>query len=75
LRSGEGFIERGFGMGVEVVLHQDDGLGVGEVDIGKVRKRTGVIDGGAALGDLDVAPAFQASSRQTKGRAGSCGRV
>ena len=48
-------------MGVEVVLDQGDRLGSREVDIGQVSQNVGVIDGGAAVGDLDAAPAFERS--------------
>lgn len=52
LGGGKGFVERCGGMGVEIVLDQDDRLGFGEVDIGQVFQGVGVIDGGAAVGDL-----------------------
>jgi hypothetical protein len=46
-------------VGVEIILDQDDRFGSGEVDIGQVFQNVGVIDGGAAVGDLDEAPAFE----------------
>ena len=46
-------------MGVEIVLDEDDRLGLREVDIGQVFQNMGEVDGGAAVGDLDVAPAFE----------------
>ena len=46
-------------MGVEIILDEDDRFGLREVDVGQVFQNVGVIDGGAAVGDLDVAPAFE----------------
>jgi hypothetical protein len=53
LGGGKGFVERCGGVGVEIILDQDDGFGLREVDIGQVFQNMGVIDGGAAVGDLD----------------------
>ena len=36
-----------------------DCFGLREVDVGQVFQNVGVIDSGAAVGDLDVAPAFE----------------
>jgi len=44
---------------VEIVLDQYDGLGVGEVAIGQFFQDVSVVHGGMAIGDLDVAPAFE----------------
>jgi hypothetical protein len=44
---------------VEIVLDQDDGLGVGEVDVGQVFQDMSIIHGGVAIRDFDVAPAFE----------------
>ena len=52
LGGGKGLVERRGGVGVEVVLDQGDRLGSREVDIGQVSQGVGVIDGGAAIGDL-----------------------
>ncbi len=46
-------------MGAEIVLHQNDGLGVREVDIGQFFQDVSVIHGGVAIGDLDMAPTFE----------------
>ena len=46
-------------MSVEVVLHQDDFFGVGKVDIGEFLEYLRVIEGGAAVGDLDVPLSFE----------------
>ena len=46
-------------MDVEIILDQDDGLGVGEVDIGQFLQDVSVIHRGVAIGDLDVAPALE----------------
>ena len=59
LGGGKSFVERRGGTGVKVVLDEDDRLGLREVDIGQVFQNVGVIDGGAAVGDLDLAPAFE----------------
>src|SRR6516162_4043641 len=45
----------------EIVLDQNDGLGVREVDVGQVFQGASVIHGGMAICDLDVAPAFERS--------------
>jgi hypothetical protein len=48
---------------VEIILDQDDGLGVGEVDIGQFLQDVSVIHRGVAIGDLEVAPAFERACR------------
>src|SRR5215813_13283012 len=48
-------------MDAEIVLDQNDGLGVREVDVGQVFQDASVIHGGMAICDLDVAPAFERS--------------
>jgi hypothetical protein len=45
----------------EIVLDQNDGLGVREVDVGQVFQDASIIHGGMAICDLDVAPAFERS--------------
>ena len=45
----------------EIVLDQNDGLGVREVDVGQVFQDVSVIHGGMAIGDLDMAPAYERS--------------
>jgi hypothetical protein len=45
-------------VGVEIVLDKDDRCGSSKVDVGQVLQDVRVVDGGAAVGDLDVAPAF-----------------
>ena len=42
----EGLVERSFSVGVEIVLHQDDCLGLGEMDIGQLLEHAGITDGG-----------------------------
>jgi hypothetical protein len=44
---------------VEVVLDQGDDPGRGEVGIGKVFQDMRIVHRGVAIGDLDVAPAFE----------------
>jgi hypothetical protein len=46
----------------EIVLDQNDGLGVSEVDVGQVFQDVSVIHGGVAICDLDMAPAFERSN-------------
>ncbi len=46
-------------MGVEIVLHQHDLRRVGKMRVGQILEHLGVIDGGVAVGDLDMPPAFQ----------------
>src|SRR5258708_33962864 len=48
-------------MDAEIVLDQNDGLGVREVDVGQVFQDASVIHGGMAICELDVAPAFERS--------------
>ena len=57
----KGFVERGLAVDVEIVLDQDDGSGVGEVDIGQIFQDVSVVHGGMAIGDFDVAPTFERS--------------
>ena len=51
-------------MRAQVVLNQDDLFGVGKLHVGQLLERSGVIDGGVMVGDLDAAPAFQRGERQ-----------
>ena len=55
----ERLIEGSLAVDVEVVLDQDDDLGVGEVGIGELFQDMSIVHGGVAIGDLDVAPAFE----------------
>jgi transposase-like protein len=45
----------------EIVLDQNDGFGMCEVDVGQVFQDVSVIHGGMAIGDLDMAPAYERS--------------
>ena len=56
---GEGRVERGRRVGAEIVLDQDDFVGVGKMQVRQFLQHLRVIDGGVMVGDLDVAPAFQ----------------
>ena len=51
-------------MGVEVVLHQHDPLGVGVVDIDQLPDAARPVDAGAPAADHDVAPASQRLGHQ-----------
>ena len=53
-------------MDVEVVLDQDNDLGVGKVRIGEVFQDMRIIHGGVAVRDLDVAPAFERREQHEK---------
>ena len=55
----ESAIERGRGVGVQIVLDQSDGLGAREMDITQLFEHMGVIDGRAMGGDTDMTPPFQ----------------
>src|SRR6266566_8319499 len=57
----EGFVECSLAVDAEIVLDQNDSLGVREVDVGQVFQDASVIHGGMAICDLDVAPAFERS--------------
>ena len=46
-------------MGAEVVLHQHNLLGPGKMCIGQIPEHVGEIDGGVAIGYLNVSPTFQ----------------
>ena len=46
-------------MDVEIVLDQNDRLGVREMNIGQIFQDMRIIHGGMTIGDFDVAPAFE----------------
>ena len=48
-------------MDTEIVLDQNDGLGVREVGVGQVFQDVSVIHGGMAICDLDMTPTFKRS--------------
>ena len=57
-------------MGVQVVLHQNDGLGARKMDIAQRLEHLGVIDGRAVWGDGNMAPAFERRKQhEQRGRA------
>ena len=59
LGRGKGLIERGWLVDVEIILHQHDFGRVGRMRVGQIPEHVGIIDGGVAVGDLDMPPAFQ----------------
>ncbi len=59
LLRGEGLIERGFGVRIEVVLNQADFPGIGEMDIAQLFQNMGIIDGSAPLANFNMAKAFK----------------
>jgi len=66
---GEGLVERGRAVGVQVVHDQDDPLRVRVVDLHQVLDEPSPVDPGPALGDLEVAPAPErlAANKQVRG--------
>ena len=44
---------------VEIVLDQNDGLCVGEVEIGQIFQDVRIVHGGVAIRDFNMAPAFE----------------
>src|SRR5688572_17462697 len=52
----EGLVQGGRGVGVEVVLNQDDPLGVRIVDVDQLLDALGPVEAGAAVADHDLAP-------------------
>src|SRR6266576_721426 len=57
----KGFVEWSLAVDAEIVLDQNDGLGVREVDVGQVFQDASVIHGGMTICDLDMTPAFERS--------------
>src|SRR3954452_9250270 len=55
----KGLIERGWLVDVEIILHQHDFRRVGKMRVGQIPEHVGIIDGGVAVGDFDLPPAFQ----------------
>ncbi len=53
----EGLIQRPRLMDRQIVLHDTDAGGVGIMDVEEITDAVGVVHGGAAVGDLEVAPA------------------
>src|SRR5262245_33002429 len=45
--------------GVEIILHENDLFGLGEMDIAQLFEDLRIINGGAPLGDLDFSPTFE----------------
>ena len=56
---GKSFVERSRAMGVEIVLDEHDPFGVREMRVGEVLERVCLVDVGAMVGHLDMAPAFE----------------
>ena len=55
----EGRVERRRRVRREIVLHQHDLRGGGEMRIGQILEHVGVIDGGVTVGDFHAPPSFQ----------------
>lgn len=60
----EGFVERCRGVGVEIVHHQHDLLGLGTMHIDQLLYVTGEVDADASLTDHDVSPAAERLGEQ-----------
>src|ERR1700758_3278581 len=58
LGRGKGLIKRGWLVDVEIILHQHDFRRIWKMRIGQIPEHVGIIDGGVAVGDLDMPPAF-----------------
>ena len=56
----EGFVKRCWRVRIQVVLNQDDLVGLGEVDVAQVAQDLRVVDRRASLGDFDMTPAVMA---------------
>ena len=52
-------------MDVEIILHQHDFGRVGKMRVGQIPEHVGIIDGGVAVGDLDMPPALDDASYYT----------
>ena len=59
----KGFVERSLTVDVEIVLDQNDCSGICEMDIGQILQDASIVHGGMAIGDFDVAPAFERSKQ------------
>src|ERR1700741_3297765 len=59
LGSGEGFVERGWLVDVEIVLHQHDLRHIRKMHVRQIPERMGIIDGGVAVSHFHMPPAFQ----------------
>ena len=71
----ESLIKRCLDMGVEVILHEGDLFGFRKVGVGQVLQNMRVIDGGAPLGNLDMAPAFERRAKPEKIGGAACAGV
>ena len=66
LRRGKCLIERCWLVDVEIILHQHDFHRVGKMHIGQIPEHVGIIDGGVAVGDLDMPPAFSGANTMNR---------
>ena len=62
LGRGKGLVQRSLGVGVQIVLDEDDLPGGGKVRVGQVPENMGIVDGGVAVGDLCRQPSGGANS-------------
>ena len=53
-------------MGVEVILHENDLLGLGRMDIAQLFEDLRVVNGRAPLGDLDFSPTLSGANSMNR---------
>ena len=57
LLGGKSLVERSWLVGTEIVLHEHDLLGFGKVAVEQFLENPRIIQGGVAIGGLDLSPA------------------
>ena len=55
----KGLVKRSRAVDIEIVLDENDLRGAGKVMIGQFFQHLSIVDGSMAIGDLDMAPAFE----------------
>src|SRR5271170_447150 len=55
----KGFVKRSLAVDIEIVMDQNDHGGAGKAMIGQLFQHMSIIDRGMAVGDFDMAPAFE----------------
>jgi hypothetical protein len=58
----EGLVKRRWFVGVEIVFHEHNPFGFGEVYVGQFLEDVGEIHGGVAIRDLDMPPTFNGAN-------------
>ena len=75
LGRGKGLIERGWLVGVEIILHQHDFHRVGKMRVGQIPEHVGIIDGGVAVGDPRLRGGRLLTCRQPSSGANTMNRL